>query len=300
MKPIFNKIFVIESLANETLTGKILANDMEVWKFAYEAKTGINLQVRHIPALTEADFISALKDIRKEAESGVIPVVHLEMHGVVDPDTNIHINKYLGVCTAGDKRLITWNRLADLLREINIACRNNLLLTMAVCYGAWLQKASLLDKEAVTSLTVGSLHKVFNGTILLKYTDFYEKLLCDADYDAALDGIRKENPNLPDNLGLIDSYEMFRKVYANYIAHNVEDPAGVSQRIRQMELENPWLKYMFGDQSSLYIWRMVEHTKQQYYLEHARKFLMIDRYPENAIRFPLPQTTDELLKQQTT
>lgn len=298
MKPIFNKIYILESLENETLTGKSLAEDMQTWRYLYANKTGINLEVEYIQALTEPEFIQALNKIKSEAAAGVIPVVHLEMHGVEKPNLPVSCEKYTGIQTAGDLHTISWERLASLLRDINIACHNNLLLTMAVCFGAWLQQRSMLDKEAMVWCTVGSFHKLFNTTILLKYGGFYEKLLCEADFDLAFSEIKKDNPNAPDSLALIDSYMMFRQVYANYIAKNVEDPAGVSLRIRQMMWQNPWLHWMFGNNAPLYIWRMLEHTKQEYYREHARKFLMIDRYAENAQRFPLPPTTNELLTQQ--
>ena len=115
----FNTIFIIESLeTSETPTGANLSLDLEsrqIWH------TNI-FDLSFTKAATKVEFIEILKLIKHQVdEKKILPYIHLEMHG----ETNKR-----GLITATDD-LISWSELAQLLREINVLSKNNLIISLA-------------------------------------------------------------------------------------------------------------------------------------------------------------------------
>ena len=122
----FNKIYFIISdddnkrkEAFQTIYYRCLKNDLECELMEISSKN---------------DFKETIKHVRKECiNKNIYPYIHLECHG----------NKKGLVLLS--KATINWNNLTDYFLSINKACKNNLFISLATCYGGYLS-FSLIEK----------------------------------------------------------------------------------------------------------------------------------------------------------
>lgn len=313
----FNKLFIIESLDGnkETLTGEKLRDDISAYRFMNPRESEIILrQVK-----TKEELKDELNKILEETRNGIIPAIHFEMHGAdtggikeINGTRYYNAEKLMkgGLVTWQDNKLTSWEELMTMLREINIACGNNLLVTMAVCFGIWNITYAYLHEAAPFFITVGAFDEMYNNQIEICYQAFYETLLQADDIDKATDALNKENAagikSGKDwrDIRRFDCFDVYTKIYKNYLRKQVYDSDGLDKRAETifqtflMEDQEQILKYKDNKEIiKIKIKEDVLNTAQELYDEHRKKFLMIDSFPDYAQRFPMPESVEEFYKQ---
>lgn len=119
------KIYIIESLKDcDIRTGENLKDNLrQIW---YDQGLLSDFYCQYIPVENENEFVCSLSSIEKEVnEINKLPIIQFECHGCT--------NKLGIVLRSND--LIKWKFLFDLLRPINIASSNLLLVNLSMCNG---------------------------------------------------------------------------------------------------------------------------------------------------------------------
>jgi len=118
-----NTLYIFESLVNEEKTGKWLYEDLV--RFTYVSDI---YQMRYIPFESKKQIFQELENIKVEIKTELrLPTIHIEAHG----DTE-------GFEIAQTKEDISWRELNNELSEINFLCRNNLILSLGICNGHYI------------------------------------------------------------------------------------------------------------------------------------------------------------------
>ncbi len=202
----YDNIYVIESLdSDETQTGSILYNDILKWK---AIKIGY-LKCHLLRIDTAESFFNELEIIKRNAqENNTSPFLHLEIHGCTD---GLILN-------SGEK--INWSELADRFREINIITKNNLFVSLATCYGAYIYGKIRPTLPAPFFAFIGPWEEVKVQDILKSFATFFEYLL-DVDSAQHVDMVEalkrlNESDKLPFRYYLYGAEEVFEKVFEDY------------------------------------------------------------------------------------
>jgi hypothetical protein len=171
--PKFNKIYVVESLRREDKkTGTDLYQDILRWRTKDLEKDSELLQVK-----STQEFFEFFQKVEHEVLfAHVYPLIHLEIHGNKE---GLHLSS---------GNFVEWDRLREKLVAINIGCKNNLLITLAVCEGAYLIDSIIphLEGRAPFWGQIGPIHKVGEGDIAYSFHEFYDELLTSQDITKAL------------------------------------------------------------------------------------------------------------------
>lgn len=197
----FNKIFIIESLGGSTLqqTGEGLYNDYIRWKTQPTDKLDSQFfKVQH-----KKEFIESFDEIQKQqSEYGILPFIHFEIHGSEKRDGLI--------LKSGE--LISWQELADLTRKINVISKNNLVISLATCYGAFFKIQIKLTKPAPFCGCVATINKTNTAEIEISFKPFFEVIFSSTDFTLAVKKLNETNQ-------VIDMYhfttceEVFEQVF---------------------------------------------------------------------------------------
>jgi len=154
----FNCLYVLESLpASEPKTGSNLYHYLKpkIAKVGYGCK--------RYSTITKEDFGLYLDGVYQDVvDRNYFPIIHFEIHG----DENGLILE------SGD--IVTWKELSDKLREINKACENNLLLTLAVCNGAYFFRTINIMKLSPCWGFIGPWEKEPGYILSDKFKHFYD------------------------------------------------------------------------------------------------------------------------------
>ncbi|QIL42387.1 hypothetical protein G7074_25870 [Pedobacter sp. HDW13] len=179
----FNFIYVIESLgAGEVKTGTNIYND--VLRYKVKLHEGFGTQL--LPVANKVEFIAALNEIcERTGPLSHRPYLHLEIHG---NRAGLGIN---------NGELITWDELYSLLVRINEKLQNQLFLSLATCYGAYLFNAISPFNRSPFFGFVGNVQKIPSGEIEYAFSEYFSALLEKLDLDEALLALNAANPNAP-------------------------------------------------------------------------------------------------------
>lgn len=276
----FNRIYVIESLEGR-LTGKELYEDL----LRRQEYIHQNIEAKYITINNKKSFLSELDKIKEECEkNNCFPILHFEIHG----DNNLQ-----GLVLSS-RELVSWSELNDILADINSKIANNLFLTLAVCYGAYLMQEIKFCNPAPFFGFIGSFEKINEYDLMIRYQEFYTEFFSSFDINKALDKLHAANPDIASTYHFINSEETFIRVYKRYLIENFSTD-GLNKRIEQaikdenIILKNRQEKRVFKKN---FIKEAVR-TKDKYYREHCSIFFMFDIHPENEERFSIPLSLDE-------
>lgn len=214
----FNKIFVIESLrSGDEKTGEALYSETIRHGIL---KKGNDYKYELISVNSKYDFFNAIEKVKSEIESeDNYPVLHIEMHG--SPE---------GIQTSNFD-FISWLELQNRIIELNIACKGNLFLTMATCYGSYIFK---LIKPNLTSPFwgfIGSFDEIFPNEIMINYTAFYEEFIESLDINKAIDKLNSSN-----NLGQV-KFRFYNTEFAFDIAYKNYEDKYLTPEIVQLRID---------------------------------------------------------------
>jgi hypothetical protein len=169
----FNGICVIESVRpGDKKTGTELAHWLKLRSFQ------LNIHVEHSTVNSKKALIKQLNSIRSEAEVGLVPFLHFELHG------NEH-----GVQAGKD--MISWESLLNLLRTINAACGHNLLVSFAACRAFHIYPSINIQKPAPFFGVVGCVNPVSAANVEVGFHAFFEELFTSYDVGIAIAALNK-------------------------------------------------------------------------------------------------------------
>ena len=115
---------------------------------------------------TRAELIGTLSRLRKEAENGLRPVLHVDAHGDVER----------GLLLSPSGEHMGWVEVINLLRELNVATRNNLASVFALCFGLHLYKHASLTKPVPAYIFFAPPSEVSVGFLEAQTLAFYREV----------------------------------------------------------------------------------------------------------------------------
>ena len=218
-KTLINKIVIVQSLSEDEMhTGTRLHEDLETLDVWHDR--GLNPELRNIHS--KDDLINLLRDLREEAQlSAQWPVLHLEMHG----------NKDGVVLASGD--FLSWQELKIPLSELNVATRNNLLVVLSACYGAYLTTAIIPSDRAPCWGLVGPHEEMSAGALLSSFQEFYSELFATGNGYQALKRLNDAVDSKKLSYLFTQCRSFFKDVYKDYF-RNYYSPKALKLRVGEL------------------------------------------------------------------
>lgn len=265
----FNRIYVIESLQpNEKLTGTDLHNDL----LRYQSIVHSDFESILRNPVDKKDWNQLFKVIEKDCKlNGNSPIIHLEVHGE-------NLKRGL-VLTSGE--LVTWEELYQNLVDINIAIKNELFITMAVCFGNFWLSSAFLNRPAAFRGIVGSFDELKVSDLVIRYEAFYQELFSSFDFNRAYNALKNSNPGLPNDYRCYSAEEIFALTFRDYEMNHCSqealrkralvaaDASGCMNRQERRKFAREFIKK--------------EPQKRELYFQKCyQTFFMVKKYPELA------------------
>lgn len=155
---------------------------------------------------TKAEFLKVMLEVCANVlHDDLFPILHFEMHG--NPQ---------GLVLKSNE-IVPWNELQHYCRLMNIQLNNQLIITLATCYGSWIWKMIDVTLPAPYWGYIGPKETIGGGTLMEDFQGFYDSLLTRESLDDAL----KE---LKDN-GTRDKYIYLhcKGIFEYHIENKVKD-----------------------------------------------------------------------------
>lgn len=264
----FSRIAIIQSLTqNDRHTGNELFEDINIVNLAHD----LSLDIKLYNVNTKNEFINQLSILSNEARTAdLIPILHIDMHG------NVQGLEF----ALGD--FITWAEIKAPLTELNIQTKNNLLVTLAACKGAYLTEVlGPTDRTPCCGLVGPTID--IRAHDLKSYYIFYRELLTTGNGDEAAKLLMESCPN---SFYFTSAELFFKKVFKKYLEEACTKQA-IKKRALKMHEEAKTLTKQIKIQNQMRVFkRQLTNTKNAFKI-YKKRFLMIDLYPENKERFTL-------------
>lgn len=290
----FNRIYVIQSLpkrfdslGNEKIeTGEELYNDLLRWK-AYQHE---HLEVYLKKINTHQEWKNLMKDIYEECLiEGTCPIIHLEIHGHKTQDV------FTDSIVLSNGEAVSLAEIGNQLRQINIACRFNLFVTLAVCKGMSLLLNMHLEQPMPFIGAIGSFYEIKEKDLIIRYTDFYTTLFDTFDVIKSYQALVNANTGIKAEYKYIPADELFVRNYHRYLREKcirqaMKERAIDSESLLRRKLVNRKERRSFQKT----FWMVEKKFRDFYYRSAVKSFFMLDDMPENKERFEVPLTFEEL------
>ncbi|HYV94655.1 MAG TPA: hypothetical protein VE978_22970 [Chitinophagales bacterium] len=111
--------------------------------------------------------------------------------------------------------LISWLELTNRFREINLLTGNNLLISLATCFGAYIYREIKCTDATPVWGFIGAWEEVSSGDIEISYQSFFESLLTDLSMNNAVKKLNETN-QLPTRYHFFDTEAIFDRVFQVY------------------------------------------------------------------------------------
>lgn len=300
MKIEFNKIFIVESIAdtidNEPLkpVGNNLYRAIEdkLIELCQFDSTYKRLSCKKFRIKGKESWINAFHEIADECQKNDCkPIIHLICHG---DEKGIRLADSDGLSEFS----MDWEKVLNYLEIINILCHNYLHVTMCVCKGFW-GMAHLLDENHRIPFysLLSSPDNVDSEEVGILLPAFYLSLFKDPDINAAMrqlnraaDYVIEEGEHVSRWFFKFSSYEFTKAARADY------EKRSTLYRIRIMAnkaFKALGFKRISERMIRYYIGQNFKRVPSLYEEIRDYKF-MFDIFPEEKARFEIPQTFDEL------
>jgi hypothetical protein len=166
----FNHVIVIQSLKpEEKQTGEILYEDL-LKRVSYKItflKTSLQKPI------SKTAFFGVLETLKHNAlQLNEIPFIHIDMHG--SPE---------GLQLASGE-IVSWASFTDAIREINRITKNNVLLSLATCYGAYILRTILASKAIPFFGFIGCWDQVYVPEVMANFQGYFEEMFLFSDIKA--------------------------------------------------------------------------------------------------------------------
>lgn len=260
----FTGVLIIESLESpEPQTGTALFQHLQAHPNLGAAP------LDHQDAGSSTEFLAILDRVRRAAErTGGAPLLHLEVHG----------NKGGLGLSGGDE--ITWREFADACRDINIVVKGHLVVTLAVCYGAYAISGVEPMWRAPFFGLIGSFDTEYARSLAPGFEAFYDALLTSQDFNIAHADLSVHLPRFR----LLDSTGLFIRTYDIYRVGHLTDDAVEARTLGMLPFAPPGMPEQEARQR---IRAALVNDDAKRRAELWENFVMADIDPMNAIRCPL-------------
>ena len=254
---------------NELQTGSRIYENIQ--DYINQSGTTV-LSSKRIRCNTPSDLIKALDEVLDSLENGgQIPFIHLDSHGDRD---NIRLP---------NGSSLGWDVIFDQFRKINIASRNNLFVASSACESAYAYKAAAhITKECPVLGLFAPAMIVSAGEVQDGFDAFYKNLLLEHNLQKASNAFKDATNSK--RFVPISSQTLFVKVAFYYLTKHC---MGAGRRRGQEELLTI-VKQKTNIPLNKETRKKVKEFKKSQAVNLCRfhkKFMMIDKYPENAERF---------------
>lgn len=260
----FDGITVIESLEpHETQTGTQLHQHLQ------QHPNAGSVTLSHHRVSSTAGFFTVLDGIRLAATSSeVAPILHLEIHG---RKQGLDLN---------NGETVSWEDFADRCRDINIALKNHLVITLAVCKGAYAERGANPRFRAPYFGIIASFDTEYAPSLASGFQAFYDELLTSQDFNIAHADLQRHLPRFR----LLDSTGLFLRTYATYRKNGLT-PDALQERVSDIAtfVGNLLPEQFVKDYARR---ELLDDSKRQE--ELWRNFVMADLDEANEKRCPLP------------
>lgn len=268
-----NTLYIFESLVNEEKTGKWLYEDLVPLSYASEI-----YQMRYIPFESKEQFFQELEKIKVEIRTALrLPTIHIEAHG----DTE-------GFEVAQSKEDISWRELNNELSEINFLCRNNLILSLGICNGYYinLDMVKIFEEEGRCPFIVNISPQEMIGAkaIKLGFSKFYQSLFQNREFSYAM-----KDMNEITSLNFLSSADIIAYKIVEFAKDFSMSQVNTKRTSEQLkELIKRGKQLLPNENFDRNMEALKEYKKDFMKKELKRKwnrFLMVDDFKENKTKF---------------
>jgi hypothetical protein len=290
----FNFIYIVQSLgADEPQTGSYL--DLFATRPRVEgmSQSGLPIGAEVVDVETAADLFAFLgRVVREVEEKDRSPILHLEIHGSSDQQ-GLVLRSF---------EFVPWTALLEPLTRINQATGNNLLVTLAVCHGAWLGTILSASRPAPFWTLIGPSTSEHPIVLFPAFEAFYSTLLDELDGGKAVRDLLEtaSAKSAAHSLSIINGERIFKQAFRRYVEEQC-NVAAIERRVaaiiaegkRRAAARDVTVPEGTWAEQAADIARRMANTRS-IFEEYRRRFFMIDTWPENDERFPL--TYEQVLR----
>jgi hypothetical protein len=271
----FDSIFILELLhPHDRKTGLSLFQSTIQPKGAAQGT-----HTAHVTVSSTDRLVPDLWEVSKECtRHGLSPILHIETHGTkvglgLEPD-----------------HPVAWDALIPPLRAINENSKMNLVVTLAACHGmAMVRALTPLEPSPVWGL-FGPNEQVHEREVEDGYQKFYATLLDTLDVSAAVRALQTGGVWLPDAWHTRSAEFFLALVYGHFLdgrrqpGERIMAERRLVAKLRRRARKNRSLTLPTDVRSRI---RRQLGEEELHFQRIRRRFLMLDRFPENGSRFPL-------------
>lgn len=305
----FNKIYFIESINSnieedkDLAIGKplmdVLQKQIDSLKQKDNKYQDLSGELIEINGLNE--WNEAFGKIEQECKNGTFPIIHFICHGYYKKETN---SSFMWLADTNKPTFgyipLQWSDVTYTLERINIACHNNLMVTMCVCYGFYALKNIFDQQHRIPYWCLLSKPNPVSLDEGINMIYFYISLIQNHSLNDALEKLHEVSYN-----DTTEETEKLKFVFADYwytwLIHKEltrrEDIKCLEEIARNVYQGDILLQYMYKweDFLQLYI-KIYKEDIRRIYEDLVYKKFMFDLYPEERERFDIPKTYEELMK----
>ena len=130
----FNSVIIIETLSDsEAKNGHVLSDNLK--QYCIDNNLLLNIFFFSVRNKTEfQDLMRGISDAIYTSSYQFKPIIHFEIHGYEDLSGLALTDHALG-----SQGSVSWNEFCGMTRPINYLLKNNLFLSMSVCFGFFMQ-----------------------------------------------------------------------------------------------------------------------------------------------------------------
>lgn len=252
-----------------------------------------NLGCEYIVVSDSVELIRLIDRIERETlANSTYPYLHLECHGNED-----------GIKLKSGSR-IKWDELRKLFTKINIASKNNLVISMAACYGGYFTFSLIKSIETINGCRsvalaiVGPDNEISDYNLDLGFASYFNEFLESRNLNKALERLNIDSKY--EGKYLVDTNSnTFKFVIEFYVQKMLTDHFDSIQQVQEKMrfLEEDFLlkqRRRMRDDERLELRRRIFDKKfyLNFFNEMRHKYFLIDLHPENDKRFPMVDDID--------
>ncbi len=253
-----NRLIIIESLQNEEEhTGKNLYNDLK--SIEYQP-----LQIDYYSISNKKLLFECLERIQDITCDWSKPIIHIEVHG--DKDGFVLFDKN------NSMEFVSWKEIIPSLTSINYNSKNSLIITLGVCYGAYIGleviNEFVLFRRAPFLLMIGPPSKILNTEIEIGFKYFYRNIMKTKDISSAFNILQNAK------IQILKTAPVFAIDFIHKMKNVLKENEPSKELIDKFNINKEnYINYLNAKEYRL------EQAKKILKLNYL-KFLMIDTYPE--------------------
>jgi len=265
----FGRLIIIESIpSGQAPTGKQLFDALH----AVATKTHPGLSVEYAFVGSRTDFEGTLKKIWTETvATRKIPLLHFEAHG---SDEGLEL---------ANGEFEYWDELGELLSAINEASGFDLFVSVSACMGAYLNTRLSPTRPAPFSACLSVSKTQFPDELYRGFDAFYRTLMSTGQGDDALTALKAQNKGGA-SFFIGEASHFFhlacRKYFEQYCTQEK-----YRERIERILAEAT--EKGKPTKSHDEIRQFFLSSERPYFEKFRQTYFMLDRFPDNALRFPI-------------